>query len=155
MPTQLQIREERALLAGLGLQPVKIWPPRCKWLSPDGTLFGILPADEYSRLRYLARGLRPIVATPLPEPPTVPDGSLLGAISWLLDSRGVWEGTATELLQELNGTTEELPTGAICLSSMLNKLSSQMIAHGFTMERMTRGRSRAFRLRRLQQGLAL
>ena len=89
----------------------------------------------------------------------MPDGSLLGAISWLLDrednSGGIWEGTATELLQELNGTTDELPADAIRLSSMLNKLSSQMIAHGFTMERMTRGRSRAFRLRRLQQGLAL
>ena len=47
------------MLTELGVPPVKVWPPRCTWYNPDGSVNGNLPCDPYSRLLYLSRGLRP------------------------------------------------------------------------------------------------
>ena len=62
MATQAELTKERQLLAGMGLRPVAVWPPKCQWHNPDGTINGTLPCDPYSRLLYLGRGLRPDVA---------------------------------------------------------------------------------------------
>ena len=59
MTTALDIKRERDLLSGMGLQPVTHWPPRCVWYRPDGSPVGKLGCDSYSRLLYLGKGLRP------------------------------------------------------------------------------------------------
>ena len=59
MATQAELTKERQLLAGMGLRPVGVWPPKCQWHNPDGTINGTLPCDPYSRLLYLGRGLIP------------------------------------------------------------------------------------------------
>ena len=64
MATQQEILKERDLLKGVGLKPIKVWPPRCRWFNPDGSPNGILPSDPYSRLKYLDRGLRPEIGMP-------------------------------------------------------------------------------------------
>jgi hypothetical protein len=52
MATQADLIRERELLVALGFLPVKVWPPRCTWYQPDGSVAGKLPCDPYSRLLY-------------------------------------------------------------------------------------------------------
>ena len=112
MATSAELIKERQLLAGMGLPPVKVWPPRCTWYNPDGSVNGHLPCDPYSRLLYMGRGLRPDVAstTLSPSPlPVTPADSLPEAVKTLLDGQDVWEGTASELLSTLEDTCDGLP----------------------------------------------
>ena len=98
MATSAELIKELQLLTGMGLPPVKVWPPKCTWYNPDGSVNGNLPCDLYSRLLYMGRGLRPDVASttlsPSPLPVTRAD-SLPEAVKTLLDGQDVWEGTAS------------------------------------------------------------
>ena len=62
MATQAELTKERQLLTSMGLPLVKVWPPRCTWYNPDGSVNGHLSCDPYSRLLYMSRGLRPDVS---------------------------------------------------------------------------------------------
>ena len=101
MATQQDLIRERELLGGLGLPPVRVWPPRCVWYRADGSVVGKLPCDPYSRLLYLGRGLSPDVAMGKRESvPAAP--TLLDAVTTLMQDRDTWEGTATDLLTTLD-----------------------------------------------------
>ena len=150
MATQQELIKERELLQGLGLKPIKIWPPRCTWYNPDGTVNGNLPCDPYSRLLYMSRGMRPDVAGVMVSPTPLPvasDASLPETLKAFMDGKDVWEGTATELLEVLDGSADYMPPDATRLSRMLNKLASQLAVRGITVEWLPRGRKRGLRLR--------
>ena len=107
MATSTELIKERQLLTGMGLPPVKVWPPKCTWYNPDGSVNGHLPCDPYSRLLYMSRGLRPDVAGPTMSSassatlPVTPADSLPEVVKSFMDGQDVWEGTATELLSTL------------------------------------------------------
>ena len=154
MATSAELIEERQLLAGMGLPPVKVWPPRCTWYNPDGSVNGHLPCDPYSRLLYMSRGLRPDVAGPTMSSassatlPVTPADSLPEVVKSFMDGQDVWEGTATELLSTLEGTYEGLPADGTRLSKTLFKLASQLAVRGVSVERLRRGKQRGIRLYR-------
>ena len=145
MATQQDLIRERELLGGLGLPPVRVWPPRCVWYRADGSVVGKLPCDPYSRLLYMGRGLRPDVAMGKRESvPAAP--TLLDAVTTMMQDRDTWEGTATDLLTTLDGKCDEVPVDATRLSKALSKLASQLEGAGITLERLTRGKQRTLRL---------
>ena len=149
MSTQANLRKERELLAGLGLQPVRAWPAKCLWYWPDGSVNGNLPCDEYSRILYMGRGLVPSVARKIaPDTgPTEPDG-LMAVMCRFIDEQGPFEGTVSELHEHLQHRATGLPGSATRLSRALSGLASQMIVQGMVMQRMPRGRDRILRLSR-------
>ena len=126
MATQQEILKERELLKGMGLKPIKVWPPRCRWFNPDGSPNGILPCDPYSRLKYLDRGLRPEIGIPDKSynvtTPQLQCNSLLNTVIGLVG----WSGTATELLSILRGSVDDVPVDATRLSKALNMLASRL-----------------------------
>ena len=152
MATSAELIKERQLLTRMGLPPVKVWPPKCTWYNPDGSVNGNLPCDPYSRLLYMGRGLRPDVAGPTMSSassatlPVTPADSLPEAVKTLLDGLDVWEGTATELLSTLGGTCDGLPADGTRLSKTLFKLASQLAVRGVSVERLRRGKQRGIRL---------
>ena len=146
MPTHIEIARERQLLAGMGLPSVKVWPPRCTWYNPDGSVAGKLPCDTYSRLLYMSRGLRPDVVDNLSTGTKTPRAPLLETVVAFMDGRDVWEGTASELLSTLEGTCEGLPADGTRLSKSLFKLASQLAARDISVERLRRGKQRGIRL---------
>ena len=151
MATQAELTKERQLLTSMGLPLVKVWPPRCTWYNPDGSVNGHLPCDPYSRLLYMSRGLRPDVTGPTLSPSPLPvasANSLPEAVKSFMDGQDVWEGTATELLSTLEGTCEGLPADGTRLSKTLFKLASQLAVRGVSVERLPRGRQRWIRLTR-------
>ena len=125
MPTQVEILQEQMLLIGMGLKPVKIWPPRCQWYNSDGSVNGTLPCDPYSRLLYLGRGLIPEVAMPEETHDNV---TLLDAVVDLMSDRPMHEGTASEILNVLEGMvvglSPVLPLDATRFSIALFELAS-------------------------------
>ena len=143
MTTALDIKRERDLLSGMGLQPVKHWPPRCVWYKPDGTPVGKLGCDSYSRLLYLGKGLRPEVAVGGVRM------TLEEAVVGFMKGKDVWEGTGTELLEELRAITEELPPDATRLSKSLGKLASQKEDWDIAVERTKTAKKRGIRLSHL------
>ena len=147
MATQAELTKERQLLAGMGLRPVSVWPPKCQWHNPDGTINGMLPCDPYSRLLYMGRGLRPDVAMVRSEPVQRPM-TLVDAVAGLMQGRDSWEGTASELLVMLDGATPELPVDATRLSKALNKLASQLVVRGVVVEHVKTAKRRGIRLLR-------
>ena len=147
MAIQAELTKERALLIGMGLKPVKIWLPRCQWYNPDGSINGTLPCDPYSRLLYMGRGLRPDVAMVRSEPVQRPV-TLVDAVVGLMQGRDTWEGTASELLVILDGTTYELPVDATRLSKALNRLASQLAVRGVAVEHVKTAKRRGIRLLR-------
>ena len=134
MATQGELTKERALLIGMGLKPIKIWPVRCRWFNPDGSINGTLPCDPYSRLLYMSRGLRPDVAMERGERVQSPV-TLTDAVVGVMGGRDIWEGTASELLVMLDGITRQLPIDATRFSKALNKLASQLAVRGVMVER--------------------
>ena len=146
MATQQELTKERQLLAGMGLRPVSVWPPKCQWHNPDGTINGMLPCDPYSRLLYMGRGLRPDVAMVRSEPVQRPV-TLVDAVAGLMGGRDSWEGTASELLVMLDGAPE-LPVDATRLSKALNKLASQLAVRGVAVEHVKTAKRRGIRLLR-------
>ena len=147
MPTQVEILQEQMLLMGMGLKPVKIWPPRCQWYNSDGSVNGTLPCDPYSRLLYLSKGLVPEVAMPKATHDNV---TLLDAVVDLMSDRPMHEGTASEILNVLEGMvvglSPVLPLDATRFSIALFDLASQLEGHGIEVRRLTRGRNRGIRL---------
>ena len=148
MATQQDLIRERELLGGLGLPPVRVWPPRCVWYRADGSVVGKLPCDPYSRLLYMGRGLRPDAGNNSPTPAQPARVTLLDAVADLMHERSIWEGTVSELLSTLEGATDDLPADATRLSKELSKLASQLALKGVVVERMTRRRQRGIRLTR-------
>ena len=152
MATSAELIKERQLLTGMGLPPVKVWPPKCTWYNPDGSVNGHLPCDPYSRLLYMSRGLRPDVAGPTMSSassatlPVTPADSLPEVVKAFMDGQDVWEGTATELLSTLEGTYDGLPADGTRLSKTLFKLASQLAVRGVSVERLRRGKQRGIRL---------
>ena len=134
MPTQQEILKERELLKGMGLKPIKVWPPRCTWYNPDGSLHGDLPCDPYSRLLYLGRGLIPGIAVDV-KTTSLQRHSLQDAVVKLMDDSKSWDGTATELLSILNGSVDGIPGDATRLSKALAKLASPLSDAGITVAR--------------------
>ena len=147
MATQAELTKERQLLARMGLRPVSVWPPKCQWHNPDGTINGTLPCDPYSRLLYMGRGLRPDVAMVRSEPVQRPM-TLVDAVAGLMQGRDTWAGTASELLVMLDGATPELPVDATRLSKALNKLASQLVVRGVAVEHVKTAKRRGIRLLR-------
>ena len=147
MATHTELMKERRLLAGMGLRPVNVWPVRCTWYLPDGSVHGTLPCDPYSRLLYMGRGLRPDVAIVRSESIQTPV-TLVDALTRMMQGRDVWEGTASELLVMLDGTTPELPVDATRLSKALNKLASQLAVRGMVVEHVKTAKRRGIRLLR-------
>ena len=147
MATQAELTKERQLHAGMGLPAVKIWPPRCQWYNSDGTVNGNLPCDPYSRLLYLNRGLIPEVAMPKANHNNV---TLLDAVVDLMSDRPMHEGTASEILDVLEGMvaglSSVLPLDATRFSIALFELASQLDGHGIDVERLTRCKKRRIRL---------
>ena len=144
MASALDIKQERELLAGLGLGPVRAWPVRCMWYKADGSAVGPLPCDPYSRLLYMGRGFRPDVADASSRHKVAVTGSLLDAVINFMDGRDIWEGTSSELLEMLVG--DDIPVDATRLSKALTKLASQIAVRGVALERMPRGKRRGIRL---------
>ena len=145
MATQQDLIRERELLGGLGLPPVRVWPPQCVWYRADGSVVGKRPCDPYSRLLYMGRGLSPGIAMVKRESvPAAP--TLLDAVTTMMQDRDTWEGTATDLLTTLDGKCDEVPVDATRLSKTLSKLVSQLEGAGIRLERLTRGRQRTLRL---------
>lgn len=136
MATQQEILKERELLKGMGLKPIKMWSPRCRWFNPDGSPNGILPCDPYSRLKYLGRGLRPEIGIPNEHDNTPAGNTLEDAIKGLVG----WSGTATELLSILRGSIDDVPVDATRLSKALNMLASRLARTGIHVA-MTRNRN--------------
>ena len=117
MATQAELKRERELLAGFGLNPVRTWSARTKWYKEDGSYYGELPSDMYSRLRYMERGLRPELTEsdslhldvrrkvesmrhndclPLYDRHSRDDFRLASAVNYLVTrSDDYWRGTAT------------------------------------------------------------
>ena len=147
MPTQVEILQEQMLLMGMGLKPVKIWPPRCQWYNSDGSVNGTLPCDPYSRLLYLSKGLVPEVAMPKATHDNV---TLLDAVVDLMSDRPKHEGTASEILNVLEGMvaglSTVLPIDATRFSIALFDLAQQLGDHGIEVRRLTRGKKRGIRL---------
>ena len=154
MATQSELVRERKLLAGLGVPPVRIWPARCMWYGPDGSVKGTLPCDPYSRLLYLGRGLRPDVGSvqqmkaERAKVASTKD-TLVDALIAMMQDRETWEGTASELLSTLKtrtGTAESLPVDATRMSKALTKLASTLATNGINVEAKRRGKNRGIRL---------
>jgi hypothetical protein len=153
MATGTNLVKEREMLSELGVAPVKIWPARCTWYRPDGTVLGNLPCDPYSRMLYMSRGFRPdITATatrvvrPTPKPSPV---VLIDALINMVRARETWEGTAGELLAALravSGTASGLPVDPTRMGKKLRELASQLATNGITVQEMKRGRNRGYRL---------
>ena len=120
MATSAELIKERQLLTGMGLPLVKVWPPKCTWYNPDGSVNGTLPCDPYSRLLYMRRGLRPDVGNNSPAPAEPGRVTLIDAVVDLMQERTTWEGTASELLSTLEGATDDLPADATRLSKELS-----------------------------------
>ena len=154
MATQSELVRERKLLEGMGLPPVRAWPPRCTWHNPDGSVKGTLPCDPYSRLLYLGKGLRPGIAGVGIAPPvagTLSSGTtvtLVDAVVALVDEAGTLECTASELLKQLEGVADELPQDATRLSRALTGLASQLAERSIVLERVKTSQGRVIRLLR-------
>ena len=160
MATSAELIKERQLLTGMGLPLVKVWPPKCTWYGPDGSVMGTLPCDPYSRLRYMGRGLRPDVVSRLKLPRlqesnaarTVPAvaSTLLDAVVELMQDRDTWEGTASELLTVLASSTDDLPASAARLSRDINGIEHELSVRNIGIERTRDYRRRGVRLFRRQ-----
>ena len=111
--------------------------------STDSIPVGKLGCDSYSRLLYLGKGLRPEVAAGGVRM------TLKEAVVGFMKGRDVWEGTGTELLEELRSITEELPPDATRLSKSLSKLASQQVDWDIAVERTKTAKKRGIRLRSL------
>ena len=125
MATSAELIKERQLLTGMGLPLVKVWPPKCTWYNPDGSVNGHLPCDPYSRLLYMGRGLIPEIAMPKTNHGNV---TLLDAVVDLMSDRPMHVGTASEILHVLEGMvvglSPVLPLDATRFSIALFELAS-------------------------------
>ena len=148
MASALDIKQERELLAGLGLGPVRAWPVRCMWYKADGSSVGPLPCDPYSRIMYMDRGLRPEVAGEINVSGKPASTTLLDAVSSLMEGRSAWEGTASELMVLINDDTIDKPADATRLSKELNILASSLSVRGISVERVKTSNRRGIRLER-------
>ena len=148
MASALDIKQERELLAGLGLGPVRAWPVRCMWYKADGSSVGPLPCDPYSRIMYMDRGLRPEVAGEINVSGKPASTTLLDAVSSLMEGRSAWEGTASELMVLINDDTIDKPADATRLSKELNILASSLSVRGISVERVKTSNTRGIRLER-------
>ena len=148
MASALRIKQERELLAGLGLGPVRAWPVRCMWYKADGSSVGPLPCDPYSRIMYMNRGLRPEVAGEVNVASKPASTTLLDAVSSLMEDRAAWEGTASELMVLINDATIDKPADATRLSKELNILASSLSVRGISVERVKTSNRRGIRLER-------
>jgi len=159
MATQAEIDKDKELLQGLGLPVVKIWPPRCAWTTKDGELRPNLPCDPYSRHLWMSKGMTPnLFDTKTKEGAptkveyithgTVDKTNLLGAIELLISEKGVWEGTVSELREELRARCHDLPVNATRLGRAIRKLVSQLFRVGITVHWVKTAQRRAIRLER-------
>ena len=148
MASALRIKQERELLAGLGLGPVRAWPVRCMWYKADGSSVGPLPCDPYSRIMYMDRGLRPEVAGEVNVASKPASTTLLDAVSSLMEGRSAWEGTASELMVLIDDATTDKPADATRLSKELNILASSLSVRGISVERVKTSNRRGIRLER-------
>ena len=146
MASALDIKQERELLVGLGLGPVRVWPVRCMWYKADGSVTGPLPCDPYSRITYMNRGLRPEVATSVNVASKPASTTLLDAVSSLMEDRSAWEGTASELMVLIDDATTDKPADATRLSKELNILASSLSVRGISVERVKTSNRRGIRL---------
>ena len=148
MASAIDIKQERELLAGLGLGPVRAWPVRCMWYKADSSSVGPLPCDPYSRIMYMDRGLRPEVAGEINGASKPTSATLLDAVSSLMEGRSAWEGIASELMVLINDDTTDVPVDAIRLSKSLSMLSSQLATRNVFMERSKTSKGRVIKLAR-------
>ena len=148
MATQQSLTREREMLTELGVPPVKVWPPRCTWYKPDGSVHGDLPCDSYSRLLYLSRGLRPDIGVigGVGTVSPVITVTLLDAVVSLVNEAGTLECTASELLDQLQGVADDLPQDATRLSRLLTGLASPLASNGIILERTKTKQRRGIRL---------
>ena len=146
MPTHVEIKKEKELLARLGMAPVNVWPSRCEWINRDGENAGTLACDVYSRILYMGRGLRPVLATPQRDDTSKDAVDLVDAVENLVGAEGVWEGTTTDMLEALPDTTPKLPVDAIRMSKALTGLTSPLAVRNITVERIRHNKRRAVRL---------
>ena len=169
MATYVELKRERELLADFGIPTQKHWPPRCNWYNEDGSLYGELPSDMYSRLRYMERGLRPEPPEPtllrtikkyrnngcghgryLVDDDDPRETTLAQAVASLTDNyyNRPWRGTASDLLHALEGKTNDIPVDATRLSKQLNNIASQLLDNDVVVERVKYAKKREIVLRR-------
>ena len=170
MATQAELKRERELLAGFGLNPVRTWSARCKWYKAyDGSYHGELPSDMYSRLRYMERGLRPELTESdslhldvrrkvesmrygclLPrDRASMDDFRLASAVNYLVTrSDDYWRGTATDLFYLLKGKTNDIAVDATRLSKRLNNIASHLLNKDVVVEHVRSAKTREIVLRR-------
>ena len=74
----------------------------------------------------MSRGMRPDVAGVMVSPTPLPvasDASLPETLKAFMDGQDVWEGTATELLEVLDGSADYMPPDYTWLIKVVNKLA--------------------------------
>ena len=124
MPTPAEMREDKEWLSAQGIDPRMIHKlgHRATYYRQEGLAIHNLPlANFYQRQRYRRRGWTMIqpgatkIAASVPVPTVgvavAPQGprSLTEAVALLMQGRGTWQGTATELKLELDAVVEGLP----------------------------------------------
>ena len=89
MPTQANHRQERDLLAELGLQPVKVWPAKSVKVN--------LPCDDHSSLLYLGSGLIPSVVRRIaPDTGPTQNSDFMVAMCEFIDGKGPFEAMVSQ-----------------------------------------------------------
>ena len=75
--------------------------------------------------------------------------TLKEAVAGFMKGKDVWEGTATELLAILGGSTNAIPVDATRLSKSLGKSASQQDDWSIAVERTKTAKKRGIRLSHL------
>ena len=132
---QLEL-EEQQLLTSLNLEKPDTWGKECEWVRHDGSLVGVLPCDQVSRVSYLRRGFIPSVCRRLPS---INSPSLVSQLCSLALEN--WSGTATQLKEALQ--YERSPR---LLSRELADIESQLREYSVSLGRGYAGKANGLML---------
>ena len=132
---QLEL-EEQQLLTSLNLEKPDTWGKECEWFRHDGSLVGVLPCNQVSRVSYLRRGFIPSVCRKLPP---INSPSLVSQLCSLALEN--WKGTATQLKEALQ--YERSPR---LLSRELADIESQLREYSVSLGRGYSGKAKVLSL---------
>ena len=132
---QLEL-EEQQLLTSFNLEKPDTWGNECEWFRHDGSLVGVLPCNQVSRVSYLRRGFIPSVCRKLPS---INSPSLVSQLCSLALEN--WKGTASELKEALQ--YERSPR---LLSRELADVESQLREYSVSLGRGYAGKAKVLML---------